>query len=211
MKSNSKLIFAADVQLGVNGESLAQTQTNCMLGSIQKIRENPLYMGSLILVIIEANYGITHSNLKQEIRDRGFSNVEFMVERSGPVSHHTVGVIKGPQHAEKYVHLLQSMLRTDHLAIAKDFTVLDPPYGGEPEDMINTLGLMMLNLHPDEKNHNKPTAKTNDLSDDPLIAFMMNLYWPQEFWRKPVYTELAAPLRKEPYRFLFPGLLFERT
>jgi hypothetical protein len=207
-----QLIFAADVQLGEGGESLAQTQTNCMLGSILKIRENPVYMSSLILVIVEANYGITHSNLKQEVRDAGFENVEFMVERSGPVTKNTVGVIKGPNHAEKYLHLLDTMLKHDYLAIADNFTVLDPPYGGEPEDMITTLGFMMLNLHPDEKNHNKPTAKTNDLSDDPLIAFQMNLFWPQMFWRNPMYSQLTEPIRKNGlYRFTFPGLLFEQT
>lgn len=183
-----------------------------MLGSISKIRENPLYMNALILVIIEANYGITHSNLKQDIRDAGLRNVEFMVERSGPVSKNTVGVIKGPTHAEKYVKLLQTMMRHNYLGIAKNFAVLDPPYGGEPEDMINTLGYMMLNLHPDEKNHNKPTAKTNDLSDDPLVAFMMNLFWPMEFWRKHMYSAITAPILQNPaFKFTFPSLLFEQT
>jgi hypothetical protein len=205
------LIFAADVQLGEGGESLARTQTNCMLGSILKIREDPVFMTTLILVIIEANYGITHSNLKQEVRDAGFENVEFMVERSGPVDKNTVGVIKGPTHAEKYFKILDTMLKGGFLAISKTFTVLDPPYGGEPEDMINTLGFMMLNLHPDENNDNKPTAKTLDLSDDPLIAFMMNLWWPQFFWTKSMYSGLTDPIRvNKSYRFAFPTLLLER-
>jgi hypothetical protein len=206
------MVFAADVQLGEGGESLAQTQTNCMLGSISKIRSNPVFMTALILVIVEANYGITHSNLKQDVRDAGFENVEFMVERSGPVSKNTVGVIKGPQHAEKYYKLLDVMLKHNYLAISKNFAVLDPPYGGEPEDMVTLLGYMMLNLHPDEKNDNKPTAKTLDLSDDPLVAFMMNLFWPQYFWRNPMYSQLTEPIHKNGlYRFTFPGLLFEQT
>jgi len=168
-------------------------------------------MTTLILVIIEANYGITHSNLKQEVRDAGFENVEFMVERSGPVDKNTVGVIKGPTHAEKYFKILDTMLKGGFLAISKTFTVLDPPYGGEPEDMINTLGFMMLNLHPDENNDNKPTAKTLDLSDDPLIAFMMNLWWPQFFWTKSMYSGLTDPIRvNKSYRFAFPTLLLER-
>jgi hypothetical protein len=206
-----QLIFAADVQLGINGESLAETQTNCMLGSIRKIRENSLYANTLILVIIEANYGITHSNLKQDVRNARLPNVEFMLERAGPVQQNTVGVIKGANHAEKYVHLLKSMMERDYLAIASDFCVLDPPYGDDPDKMLTTLGLMMLNLHPDEKNRNKPTAKTNDLSDDPLIAFMMNLFWPMAFWRNPLYQTLSAPLRGGHWQFLFPGLIFEKT
>lgn len=170
-----------------------------------------MYMSTLILVIIEANYGITHSNLKQDVRNARLPNVEFMLERAGPVQANTVGVIKGPQHAEKYVHLLKTMLEKDYLAIASDFTVLDPPYGEEPERMLDTLGMMMLNLHPDEKNHNKPTAKTKDLSDDPLIAFMMDLYWPQFFWTNPMYSSISDPLRGGHWRFLFPGLIFEKT
>jgi hypothetical protein len=195
----------------MNGEELAETQSKVMVQSIKKIRSNTLFQNVLILCILEANMGISHSNLKQDVRNAKLPLVEFMVERKGPEKSNTVGVIKGPKHAEIYTHMLVSMLKLGYLTIYNKFMCLDPPYCEKGEDVIDVLGQMMLNLHPDEKNHNRPTAKTADLSDDCLVAFMMNLYWPCFFWNDPKYRNFRSLLPQQMHRYRFPGLIFERT